>query len=331
MTRRPDTFIVGAPKSGTTSLYEYLEGHPDVFMSPVKEPFYFSPDVVSGRPRFTFGEDESEYLSLFANARQEKRAGEASVRYIFSREAPRLIREFQPDARIVAILRNPIDILYAGHNERVSIGTESLLDFEEALSADAERLEGRRLRPGSNALWATYRPTARHGDNLANWLSIFPRHQMHVIIFDDFAADTPGAFRRLLEFLEVDPDYRPASFSARRQSHRPRGGMVRALIRNPAARLVSHSVLPRLLGRSTASRIVWRFRQSPINRGRYERPPLAPELRSRLIEEFRPDVTRLSELLGRDLVDLWLGDGEQAPVHAIEEPSAAALPLGPTA
>ena len=320
MKRRPDLFIVGAPKSGTTSLYEYLDGHPEIFMSPVKEPFYFSPDVVGGpRRRFSYGEDEDEYLGLFAKARNEKRLGEASTRYLASQQAPSLIRAFQPEARIVVMLRNPVDVLYALHNERVSYGGEEILDFEEALAADEDRMAGRRLRPHSNPAWAVYRNWVQYGRNIANWLDSFPREQLHVIIFDDFAADAPGELRRLLDFLEVDPDYRPASYAPRRVSHRRRGGIVRTVVESRPAQRIAHHGLPAIFGRTTASNIIWRFRQSRINRRRYRRPPLPAAIRRRLAEEFRGEVARASELVGRDLVGLWFGSADEAAEGRAEE------------
>jgi hypothetical protein len=123
--RRPNFFIIGAPKSGTTSLYEYLEGHPDVFMSPVKEPFYFSPDVSTGaRQRYLYAPDHAAYLELFASAAAEARIGEASTTYMVSHEAPELIGAFAPDALLIAMVRNPVDMVHSAQR-RVSQGAET--------------------------------------------------------------------------------------------------------------------------------------------------------------------------------------------------------------
>ncbi len=305
---RPNFFIIGAPKSGTTSLYDYLVGHPDVYMSPVKEPYYFSPDVEGGlRRRLHYGADEDQYLALFADARGEKRLGEASTRYLVSRVAPRYIKEFAPDARLIAMVRNPVDFVYAVHNERVSQGAEDVEDFEEALALDEERRRGERLPPGSNGLGAVYRDKAMFGEQLARWLQVFDRSQILVIVFDDFARDTPGTFREVLEFLEVDPDYAPASFAASNPSHRIRGGAVRALVRSAPARAVVHGLLPRLFGQGTTSRLSHRFWHSRLMRRANPRAPLSNELRRRLEAEFEADVTLLGELLSRDLRSEWFG------------------------
>jgi len=306
--RRPDLFIVGAPKAGTTSLYEYLKGHPQVYMSPVKEPFYFAPDVVVGpRTRFRHDRDEDGYLALFAEARDETRLGEASTNYLASRVAPSLIRQFQPAARIVAMLRNPVEMIHALHNERVSHGVEPITDFAAALAADADRIEGRRLPDGTTSLGAVYVDTGRYGEQLARWIEEFGRDRVHVMIFDDFVADTAGSFRRLLEFLEVDPEYRPDSFAVHNPSHRLRGGPIRAVVESRIARWGVRRLLPRLVGHSTTVRLTRSFRHSRLNRRQVARSSVPSRLRRQLEEELAADIVRLSDLLSRDLSALWFG------------------------
>ena len=315
VTRRPNLFLIGAPKSGTTSLYEYLNGHPDVYMAPVKEPFYFSPDIRGGpRENYRYPDDEERYLALYTDARDEAWLGEASTRYIYSRRAPELVKAFSPDARIVAMLRNPIDMIQAMHNERVSQGEEDVPDFEAALALDEERLTGKHLPGGSNELGATYRPRARFGEQLERWLSAFERDRVHVIIFEEFARDTAGAFRGVLEFLGVDPDYQPASFAVHNPSHRPRRGLVRRLVASPFGQAAAHRILPALLGANRTARLVRRYRHSRFNRQPNPRPALRPELRDQLAAELAPDVALLGRLIGRDMNAFWFG---QPPGQAL--------------
>ena len=220
MVRFPDLFIIGAPKSGTTSLYEYLKGHPDVFMSVLKEPSYFAPDLAKEDSAnfLVYGRDEALYLNLFAEAGDAKRLGEASTRYLYSKEAPALIKAASPDARIVAMLRNPVDMMHSLHAHKVAAATEDL-DFEEALAAEADRHAGKRIPPTSNPMLATYRDRARFGEQLPRWFEIFGRDRVHVIILEDMIRQPEDEFRRLLEFLEVDPDYQPESFAAHNVAH----------------------------------------------------------------------------------------------------------------
>lgn len=311
MSRRPDLFIIGAAKCGTTSLYEYLRGHPDVFMSPSKEPRYFAPDLDSGSGhKLRFGKDLDRYLALFEEAGNEIRLGEASVRYIYSQEAPRLIKEFQPDARIVAMIRNPVDTIYSMHNQRVSEGTEEITDFEQALAAEEDRLAGRGLPAGAVPGLSVYRPRARFGEQLPRWFETFGHEQVHVIVFEDMVRDPAAVFRRLLEFLDVDPEYQPESFAAYNRSHAPRSHLLRSLTKARVPQWLVWELLPRLVGDRRTRGMVRAFRHSGLNRRAAPRPPLAPGLRRQLEDEFAPDVARLGELLGRDLAALWWKRGD---------------------
>ena len=322
---RPDLFIIGAPKCGTSSLYEHLAGHPDVYMSPVKEPYYFSPDVNRvAVERFVHPRDEERYLALFAAARDARRAGEASTRYLASSDAPRLIHDFQPEARIVAMFRDPVEVLHALHNERVANGTEDIVDFAAALAADNDRRAGRRLPPGGTARSSVYRDVVRFGTHLERWLRQFGRQQVHFILLDDLAAAPGPTFRRLLEFLDVDPEYQPETFSARNTSHRRRGA-VAALLRVTQAGRAARALLPRVIGTNASHRLRRRLKHSPLFRRRNPRPPLPVPLRDELRRELEPEVILLGELIGRDVRALWWGP-PAVPATAVEPAATSAEP-----
>ena len=125
VTRTPNLFIVGAPKSGTTSLYEWLKEHPDVYMSPFKEPCYYARDLVWEQSGYylRYGVDRDRYARLFDDAGAARRVGEASTRYLFSRDAPRLIAAETEDPRIVVLVRNPVDMIASLHAHKVASGT----------------------------------------------------------------------------------------------------------------------------------------------------------------------------------------------------------------
>jgi hypothetical protein len=288
-------------------VYEYLTGHPDVFMSPAKEPLYFCPDVGNPMRRaFRFPESEARYLALFDGARSEKRLGEASTRYLVSHEAPGLIRNFQPRPYIVAMLRNPVDMIYALHNERVSQGHEDIEDFSAALAADEDRYAGRATRAGIGGVSVGYRAEGRYGEQLDRWIAAVGRERIHVIAFDDFVSRPEAEFERLLRFLEVDPTFRPPTFVPRNRSHRQRA-LVRAVLDSPPGEWVTHTAIPAIVGEQRRAALAYRFRHSRLNRRAAPRPPLAPELHERLEHDLRPDVERLSAMLGRDFVTLWFG------------------------
>jgi hypothetical protein len=306
--RTPDFFIVGAPKSGTTSLYDYLSGHPDIYMSPVKEPFYFCPDVLGGAPRrFSHPADEASYLALFDGAGRARRAGEASTRYLVSRVAAELIRDFNPAARAIAMLRNPIDMIYALHGERVSLGLEPIENFSDALDADVDRRAGRRLPAGANPLGAVYRDTGMYSQQIERWFDALGRDRVLIVVFDDFAVNPARELERVLSFLGVDSSYQPSSLSAVNRSHRLRRGVVRSALRSPPAQWTAHRLLPAVIGQNSTSRLARRFRLSRVNRRPYDREPLPAGIRRELENDFESDVRSLSGLLNRDLGALWLG------------------------
>jgi len=323
----PDLFIIGAPKSGTTSLYEYLKGHPEVFMSVVKEPCYFARDLAHDHSGnfLVYERDEALYTALFDEATPEqKRAGEGSTRYLYSKDAPALIREASPEARVIAMLRNPVDMIHSLHAHKLAAATEDLADFKDALDAEADRHAGRRIPAHSNPTLATYRDRARFGEQLPRWFDTFGRNRVHVIIFEDMVRDPAGEFRRLLEFLEIDPDYVPASFAAYNTAHAARSLSIRRVLNTRLPQWVVWSLLPKVIGDTRTRGVVRRFRHSWFHRKPIQKAPLSPQLRRQLEDEFAPDVARTSELLGRDLGELWFKKPSMpAPPTAERQPVAA--------
>jgi len=303
--RRPDLFIVGAPKTGTTSLYEYLRGHPQVFMCPVKEPRYFAPDLAieSAGHDLVYGRDEARYLALFEDATTQKRLGEASVRYIYSDQAPALIREFAPRPFVVVGLRDPVELIYALHNQSVSEGIEPLTDFEAALAAEPARLRGENLPADMPALHLVYVERGKLAPRLKAWRETFGADRVHVFVFEDLVRDPQTVFRALLEFLEVDPDYRPPAFEAFNASQQPRSRLLRRLTDTRPAQFLAWKVLPRLIGDAGAHRLARAVTKA--NRRASPRPEMSSALRNRLRETFAADVADLSEMLGRNLAQEW--------------------------
>ena len=305
MRHRPDLFIIGASKCGTTSVWKWLQGHPQVFMAPRKEPRFFAPDLMSGvaGKNLRYPEDMDRYLALFEGARDEKRLGEGTPRYIYSREAPGLIHEFNPNAFIVAMLRNPIDMMHSLHAHRVAGGSEPITDFEQALAAEEARRQGLGVRPEGNPLLTLYRDRARFGEQLPRWFDTFGPERVHVIVLEDMVRDPAATFRRLLEFLQIDPDYRPDTFTAYNPRHQPRSMLLRSVLTSRLPQLLMWRVLPGVLGERRARGALKPLRR--MNRTPARRLPVDPELRLRLQREFSTDVAVLSRLLGRDMAGLW--------------------------
>lgn len=309
--RIPNLFIVGAPKSGTTSLYEYLKTHPQVFLTPVKEPCYFSADLALDKSGnfLRYGEDEARYFALFDDAGDAKLAGEASTRYLFSHDAPRLIHRASPEARIIAMLRNPVDMIHSLHAHKLAAGTEDITNFAAALEAEDDRHAGRRIPEHSNPKLATYRDRALFGEQVERWMATFGRERVHVIVFEEMVADAPGEFRRTLEFLGIDPSYRPASFAAHNVAHGARSPLLRRVLNSRPVQWVAWKQLPRMLGDTRTRALVRRVSQSGVSRRAITREKVDPGLRRSLEEYYAADVGRLSQLLGRDMAAFWFSGG----------------------
>ncbi len=295
MDHTPNLFLVGAPKSGSTALWSYLGEHPDIFMAG-KEYHFFGSDLAyhGTRPRITL----EDYLSRFAGATVERYRGDASIGYLSSHRAAREIHDLSPEARIVAILRNPVDMIYSLHSEELFQGDEDIPDFEAALAAEDDRRHGRRVPPACEALWPLfYRDVGRYANQVERYFDVFGSDRVHVVIFDDFATDIETSYLRILEFLDIDTSFRPEFPVVNANKVARSNTMVRMLRRPPpSVSRLARIVLPdqglrRKLGR----------RIQDLNVDRQARTPMSPELRRSLQAEFADDVAQLGKLLDRDL------------------------------
>lgn len=291
--KKPDFFIVGAPKCGTTAMNAFLEQHPEIFIPDIKEVHFFGKDldITKGALR-----DPERYLALFQNAK-EKRLGEASVWYLFSETAAEEIYRFNPDARIVVMLRNPPDMLYSQHSQFLYNGNEDIESFREALAAEPDRKAGRRVPESAHfAGGLLYSETVRYAEQLERYLERFGPEQVHVILYDDFRADLPGTYRKLLQFLEVSDNFSP-EFAVVNPNKRARSRLLRSFVQAPPERVKRLSRL--FFPRSVRQRVMKGLEGANI---RYEkRAPLDPELRAELERRFAPEVEKLEALLGRPL------------------------------
>lgn len=295
--RLPDFFIVGAPKAGTTALATYLAQHPDVFMPRAKELHYFGSDLDYRRRRPSRG----EYLASFAGVGGARRVGEASVGYLYSALAPTDMLAFNPAADILIMLRDPIEMIQAQHNQLVFSGDEDIADLEEALAAEADRERGQSIAPGCGIPYALrYRWTARYSEHVERYLEAFGRERVHISLFDDFRRDTAGTYATVLEFLGCDPLYRPA-FEVVNPRKLARSRVVQRIIRNPPAAI--GSTARRLLPRDARVRL--RQALYRLNTSRSEQSAISDALRAELRRDLLPDVERLAGLIGRDLSG-WL-------------------------
>lgn len=287
---RPNFFIAGAPRCGTTAMYDYLRQHPDVFMPLRKEPVYFGSDLQKRQPYL----DEDGYLRLFEPGADCSRRGEATVWYLYSQSAAQEIHDFVPDARIILMLRNPVDMIHSLHSHQLFTANEDIASFEDALAAEPDRRAGRRLPPGvRRPEGLLYRACGRYAEHVDRWLKVWGSDQLRVILYDDLSRDPASTYRDTLEFLEVDPTFAP-DFSVVNQNKGVRSDLLRRVTYHPAYL----AVVNRLPGRVSHA-MARAVKRANI---RYaQRPTMSPDLRAQLTAEFAPDIERLAQIIGRDL------------------------------
>jgi len=313
--KHPDFFIIGAPKCGTTALAEYLSAHPDIFMAR-KEMHHFGHDLRFGGQ--IYRRNRADYLQEFAAWNGQARAGEASVWYLFSANAAEEIKAFNPRARIIIMLREPTEMLYSLYNQFRLDGNEHLPTFAEALTAEDDRLAGRQVtRSTYFRQGLIYHSVAAYTEQVRRYLKLFGRKQVHVILYDDFAADTAGVYRGVLEFLGVDATRPPDSFPVINGSQEVKSSWLRSLMSDPLVRgtaIATRNWLPAPLFKSL-QQIESRLMQMNIRAAK--RPKLDPALRQRLIREFAPEVTQFGKLIGRDLAGWRLAEtaSPESPGH----------------
>ncbi len=308
-TTMPNFFVVGAQKAGTTSLYHYLSQHPNVFMSPVKEPFFFNHHISPtgrvikerfggpgrhARPKFA---DLGEYLGLFSGVGGETAVGEASVLYLCVPGTAERIERHAPGSRAVAILRDPADRAYSAFKYARRLGVEPLPDFSRALGE-----EERRVR--ENWAWVfRYRMRGLYHEQISRYLRVFGPERVGVWLYEDLMEDPVGVARGVFRFLGVDDSFAPDASSRHNPASVPRGEAARMAIK------LMNTTLPAVRKVVPSAYKVRHLANRRILTG--ESPPLDPEVRAELVEGYREDVLRLENLIGRDL-SAWLGDGPGA-------------------
>ena len=302
---QPSFFIIGMPRSGTTTLYHYLSQHPDIFMSHPKEPNYFNKDNVvealdwmPNNTPFPFTKTEEEYLKLF-NKAKGKISGEATINYFYSEDAPKLIKKFNPDAKLILIIREPISFLESFYNQLFFIGLETIPSFTEALDAEKERKEGHNIpKTARYPSQLHYSDKIRYLHHINRWLDHFPREQLKILIYDDFKENNLQYYKEILNFLEQDTTFSPniewtntkkilktPSLQTLSKRISSRNRQIQSLLPKPLYKL-SKTIYDSLL-------------KSKNNKN------ISPQLKKELRQKYKKEVENLSTFLDRDLITLW--------------------------
>lgn len=275
----PNLFVVGVARGGTSSLWDYLHQHPDVWMSRLKEPYFFSVAQMRYHP---FPKDERAYLSLFSDAGDATWRGEASTAYFWDETSPHKIRNASPDARVVISLRDPVARAYSGYWHAVRYAGERRT-FLDVVHAELEASHQPGQPPGHVA-------AGRYAAGLERYMTLF-EGQLYTLFFENLVRHPRDEMRKLFRFLETDVAVADRLEVVRRNASRaPRSPSLERLLTAGRIRRIGRTVVPARVRESIES-LAWAGGV----------PPLQQEARQLLEQVYRPERPRLERLLGRPL------------------------------
>lgn len=280
----PNLFIVGAAKCGTTALADFLGQHPEIYIAPIKEPYYFisNPEITS----------ESEYLKLFSSVAKEKLVGEATTGYLFDPVSPKLIKEFNPNANIIIILRNPIDMAYSLW-KYMSVNGNEKLGFLPAIEKASERKSDDFVKQcagrSENYL---YIERARYFDQVKRYIDEFGVSKVKILIFEEFIQNPVAVCQGIFEDYDLDRHFRPHVRVINS------GGGVRSTFIK-ALRNRKYPLLKKIFSFSVRKRIRGFIRDINVKGGAGEK--ITPHERMVLKNMLSLDVAQLEKLIGRPI------------------------------
>ena len=311
--KKTDFFIAGNSKSGTTALHKFLAQHPAICMSHPKEPNFFAKDFCHDQDVGAFTrKSEREYLGFFDDPTGERLWGEASASYLYSKMAAREIYAFNPAAKIIIMLREPVSFLHSYHLQmlkNVPSEGEPVKDFREALALEEERKRGEAI-PDACLVpeMLYYSERVRYAEQVERFLNYFEAAQVKIIVYDDFKANNAGVFRDVLHFLDVDPDFKPV-FGKHNRGKRLKSKSMQGLLYDltHGKGLFSHvqPVLKVLIPRVVRRFLIEKAYRTVVFGPKQE---IDPTLQARLRARFRSEVKKLGLLIGRNLVEEWRYD-----------------------
>jgi hypothetical protein len=298
----PNFFIVGAPKCGTSTMYDQLRHHPDIFMCEPKEPNYFATDF----PEYRYLTEWPDYEMLFERAGPCAAVGESSAIYLYSRDAIPALLQRIPTARLIVMLRNPVDMAISMHAQAVYDQDEDIVSFEDAWRKCEERRDGRHIPPHCrNRDILLYDQITLLGAQLKRVMGLAKPENVMCLFLDDLVAQPVVSYRRVLDFLDVRDDGRTVfpRLNARKTARSRHLGLFLKQIGHISDRPPSwlfHA--RRRLGLERLGIRGWLERQ---NSGPSEAAVLSPSLRDALRAGFAEDIRTLGSLTGRNL-EGWL-------------------------
>jgi hypothetical protein len=282
--KMPEFIIIGAAKSGTTALYEYLVEHPEVFMSPIKETNFFAWD--DGCPKSIFGNKPnnhfpikslSKYRDIFSKAEASEVCGEASPLYLESATAAKQIHNSIPGVKIIAILRNPADRAFSDYCMQIRHSFTDV-SIEQGLDSNSHSVK-----------------TGYYHKMLSEYYNLFPSENILILKFEDLKSNPAGQAKKLFNFLGISDDFAP-DFTKKHNA----GGFPKNMFINKVLAIASRRETMKWL---TPNWLV-QFIKSRREQNWENMPEFPTELRSLLVENYMDEIDKLSQLTGLDF-EAW--------------------------
>ncbi len=285
----PNFFIVGAPKAGTTSLYYYLSEHPEVFMSPVKEPNFFSFEEIEAQKLYYKEKgigDFKEYLNLFKGAKDEKVIGEASVSYLFYPKVPLKIKKLIPDAKIIIILRNPIERAYSHYLMDYKLGYINI-PFEEVVYKKTNS-------KWANLYYQQYIELGFYYQQVKRYIDIFGENQVKIFFSENLKNEPKKVIFSLFSFLKINIDFSPNNTKLYNTYEMPKNRIFRKLYSFNFFRKSIKKIIPSSYLKIVKKTFFYKDRKPDLNK----------ELKKHLRKLYKEDIKKLEILINKDL-SVW--------------------------
>ena len=309
----PNFFLIGAPKCGTTAMSNYLSQHPDIHMGP-KEMHFFGADL---RADEATHQSKDKYLSRLNEGKNvdTRYLGEASVWYLYSQTAAYEIKEFSSSAKILIMLRKPIDMLYSLYYQWLHEG-KFLPSFKEAIEQEDEIRKKAEPMFSEGKRWRAVMHTdlAKFYEQVNRYYNVFGKENVKIIIYDDFQKNIQQVYQEILDFLEIDSCLIPERFEKINSHKRYKNYVFHRLFSNPHEtpelerklssnlRKIIKTLIPTNLRKNIRDRLInWNTVTS-------ERPIMEPEVHQYICRKLAPDIDKLSSLTNRDLTYWYQSD-----------------------
>ena len=294
----PNFLIIGTTKGGTTSLYKYFRAHPEIYMSPVKEPRYFAfdhtnPDHLRLVPHSYPITSMEQYLTLFDDVNGEKAIGEASPIYLNSPIAAARIKDCIPDVKLLVSLRNPVDRAYSHY----------LMYYREG-HVKSPFVDAFRDLEGAEKRCRHYVRTSFYYEKLKRYFDLFDRSQIKLILLEDLQKDPTGVIRELFQYVEVDDAFMPELSKVYNPGGYPKNRTLYSLAR---CGFLAPSMYYRVSSalKPFVPRFMIDLRRKMMQRNLQKPPTMKAEIREEVTSFYREDILKTQELIQRDLSS-WL-------------------------